>query len=227
VIEGSTQSVAVITPPADGAKCTLTNSEGMWFLTSPGNVQVHKTKNDLRITCKKNGFVDAAITVAPHFNGATLGNVIAGGVVGVGVDASTGANYTYPTSIAVPMRPVAEASATTGANCVLQKQGDARLQSQPDGTWLIPTLINAREALLVLDTAGTVGTITRKGADDLGLSLRRLRIIDSEQGPLSLGDVPGSFCCGGHSQPGNSALCHRREIPERAWLLHHQCAGRI
>ncbi|MGD0143742.1 MAG: hypothetical protein ABSC92_11325 [Rhizomicrobium sp.] len=30
IVEGTTQSVAVATPSADGAKCTLVNSEGTW-----------------------------------------------------------------------------------------------------------------------------------------------------------------------------------------------------
>jgi hypothetical protein len=201
VVEGTTQSVAVATPPADGAKCTLENSEGTWFVTSPGNAQIHKTKNDLHITCKKDGFRDAGITVAPHFNGATTGNVIAGGLVGLGVDAATGANYNYPTGIAVPMMSVTDAAATPGANCALQKLGEARFQLRPDGTWLIPAYIDGHDTLLALDTAGTVGTVTRKSAQDMGLSLHRLPIIETEQGVLAQGDVPGSFTVAGiHSQ---------------------------
>jgi hypothetical protein len=39
-------------------------------------------------------------------NGATLGNVLAGGVIGIGIDAATGANFNYPDTISVPMTPI-------------------------------------------------------------------------------------------------------------------------
>lgn len=111
IVEGTTQSVAVTTPPADGAKCTLVSSEGTWYVMSPGNAQVHKTKNNLNVTCKKDGYQDASVVIEPHFNGATLGNVLAGGVIGIGIDAATGANFNYPETIAVPMTPIGASAA--------------------------------------------------------------------------------------------------------------------
>ena len=115
IVEGTTQSVAVTTPPVSGASCTLANSEGTWYLTSPGNATVHKTKNDLKVFCTKAGYQDATTVVPPHFNGATLGNVIAGGVIGIGIDAATGANFNYPENIADPMTPVATAESAPAA----------------------------------------------------------------------------------------------------------------
>ena len=105
IVEGTTQSIAVTTPPTDGAKCVLTSSEGTYYVTTPGNVTVHKTKNDLDVNCKKDGFRDAHTTIPSHFNGATAGNIIAGGVIGLGIDAATGANYNYPTEFAITMTP--------------------------------------------------------------------------------------------------------------------------
>jgi hypothetical protein len=103
IVEGTTQSIAITTTPQPGAKCTLTNSEGIWYVTTPGNAQVHKTKHDLDIACTLAGFKDAHSTVAPHFNGATVGNGIAGGIIGIGIDAATGANFNYPTEVNVPL----------------------------------------------------------------------------------------------------------------------------
>jgi uncharacterized protein YceK len=48
IVEGTTQSIAVTSPPTDGAKCVLKSSEGTYYVTTPGNATVHKTKNDLR-----------------------------------------------------------------------------------------------------------------------------------------------------------------------------------
>jgi hypothetical protein len=75
-------------------------------VTTPGNTTVHKTKNDLDVVCKKDGFKEAHTTIPSHFNGATAGNILAGGVIGLGIDAATGANYNYPTEFAVTMDPV-------------------------------------------------------------------------------------------------------------------------
>jgi len=105
IVEGTTQSIAVTTPPADGAKCVLTSSEGTYYVTTPGNVTVHKTKNDLDVNCRRDGFKDAHATIPSHFNGATAGNILAGGVIGIGIDAATGANYNYPTEYAITMTP--------------------------------------------------------------------------------------------------------------------------
>ena len=107
IVEGTTQSIAVTSSPVSGANCVLTSSEGTYYVTTPGNVTVHKTKNDLAVVCKRDGYQDASTKIAPHFNGATLGNVIAGGVIGVGIDAATGANFNYPDKFDVPMIAVA------------------------------------------------------------------------------------------------------------------------
>ncbi len=113
IVEGTTQSIAVTSTPASGANCVLTSSEGTYYVTTPGNVTVHKTKNDLAIVCKHDGYQDASTKISPHFNGATLGNVIAGGVIGVGIDAATGANFNYPEKFDVPMIAVSMPAPTT------------------------------------------------------------------------------------------------------------------
>jgi uncharacterized protein YceK len=103
IIDGSHQSVSVSTTPAQGAACTLKNSEGTWFLTSPGSVDVHKTKNDLTVTCTKDGFQPGSQVAVSKFGGATFGNILAGGIIGAGVDAASGANYYYDSPITIPL----------------------------------------------------------------------------------------------------------------------------
>lgn len=103
IIEGTTQSVSVNTTPQDGAKCTLTNSQGTWYITTPGSTTVHKTKNDLTVACTKDGFAGGQTVAQSHFGGATAGNVIAGGVIGIGIDAASGANYYYKSPITVDL----------------------------------------------------------------------------------------------------------------------------
>jgi hypothetical protein len=105
IVEGTTQSIAVTSSPQDDAKCVLTNSEGIWYVTTPGNAQVHKTKNNLDVVCTKAGFRDGRRTIESSFNSVTVGNLVAGGIVGIGIDAATGANFNYPTEINIPMDP--------------------------------------------------------------------------------------------------------------------------
>jgi hypothetical protein len=105
IVEGTTTDVALTTPPADGAKCELKNSAGTWNVTSPGTVKVHRSKDDLTVTCTKDGYQDGTVAITAVFNGATVGNVLAGGIIGIAVDAGTGADYGYPKTIAVPLVP--------------------------------------------------------------------------------------------------------------------------
>ncbi len=115
IIKGTKESISVNTTPEQGAACTLVNSEGTWYVTTPGSTTVHRTKNDLTITCTKDGYDQATQTVRSEFNGMTAGNIIAGGLIGVGVDAASGANYNYPQSIEVPMTKTGSASAAPAA----------------------------------------------------------------------------------------------------------------
>lgn len=100
IVNGSSQTVTLsTTPPA--ATCTVDRVGariGAVALT-PGSVRLDKSKNDLSVTCSKPGFQTATVTKAPSFGGATFGNILLGGVVGVVVDAASGANYEYPADI--------------------------------------------------------------------------------------------------------------------------------
>lgn len=110
LVEGTTQSVSVNSTPLDGAKCTLANSQGTWYITTPGSTTVHKTKTDLDVTCAKPGYQHGHVVAISHFGATTAANVIGGPyfVVGAGVDAASGANYHYVSPIVVPLgAPVA------------------------------------------------------------------------------------------------------------------------
>jgi len=104
LVNGTSQTVTVSTTPP-GASCTLDRvgtRVGAVSIT-PGSVRLDKSKNDLSVTCNKEGFQTATVAHAPSFSGATFGNLIAGGVIGVVVDAASGANYSYPDDIRIDM----------------------------------------------------------------------------------------------------------------------------
>ncbi|PCJ71884.1 MAG: hypothetical protein COA62_04800 [Rhodobiaceae bacterium] len=104
IVNGSSQQISVQTPNANGASCELKSPDGQYFVTTPGTVTVSKSKHDLAVKCTKDGFSDGITTISSTFEGMTLGNVLIGGVIGVGVDAASGAMNQYPNSIQVQMQ---------------------------------------------------------------------------------------------------------------------------
>ena len=106
LIDGQHDTIAISSTPIEGANCALTSEDGSYFVTTPGNAIVSKTKHDITITCKKDGYQDRVETIESKFHGTTFGNVIAGGVIGFGVDAASGAMFEYPKTFEVAMTPL-------------------------------------------------------------------------------------------------------------------------
>lgn len=106
VIQGTSQGIAITSLPAAGANCVLSGREGNWSVITPGVVRVEKSKEDIAVHCSKSGWQDAAAVIPSNFQGWTLGNIVLGGLVGVGVDAATGAIHEYPHAFNVQMTPL-------------------------------------------------------------------------------------------------------------------------
>jgi len=106
IVSGSSQSIAITTPPTEGASCTLSSAQGSWQVTSPGAVTVKKSKDAMQARCAKPGWQDASGMIPSDFQGWTVGNLLIGGLFGLGVDAATGAINEYPDAFQVPMVPV-------------------------------------------------------------------------------------------------------------------------
>jgi hypothetical protein len=111
VVKGTSQSIAISTPPTTGATCTLSSSQGNWQVTSPGAVTVEKSKDVMQVRCAKPGWQEGFGTIPSNFQGWTVGNIILGGVIGLGIDAATGAINEYPNAFQVPMVPAAPTQA--------------------------------------------------------------------------------------------------------------------
>lgn len=112
IMRGSSQSVGITTPPVTGATCNLTSKEGTWQVVSPGAVTVERSKDDIQILCNKDGYQEAVAMIPSNFEGWTVGNLVFGGIIGVGVDAATGAMNQYPKSFQVPMQPLSAVPAS-------------------------------------------------------------------------------------------------------------------
>lgn len=108
IVSGQNQSVSVATTvqggPIVGAQCTLVNDKGQWFTATPGSVTVRRSYADLTITCQHSGSV-GAMQAKSMTKGMAFGNLLFGGVIGAGVDISTGAAYDYPDLITIAMLP--------------------------------------------------------------------------------------------------------------------------
>lgn len=109
-ITGTSVQPVSVTAVCDGSRvvkdalCTLTNDKGQWFVTSPGSTMIQKSFGDLAITCKKSDST-GVVVVKSSSNSNVWGNVLAGGVIGYAVDASSGAGFNYPNMLVVNMPP--------------------------------------------------------------------------------------------------------------------------
>jgi hypothetical protein len=107
IVNGQTQVLSVKTQlqgeEIAKADCIMLNNKGTWYVTTPGTVSVHRSYQDLHITCKKDGVDPGTATVKSSTKAMAFGNILFGGVIGAGVDAGTGAAYDYPQLIAVEM----------------------------------------------------------------------------------------------------------------------------
>jgi hypothetical protein len=107
IVNGQNQSVSVETRteagPVSGANCKLTNNKGTWFVTSPGSTTVQRSYEDLAVRCEKEAMEPGLASAKSSTKAMAFGNIIFGGVIGAGVDISTGAAYDYPSLISVIM----------------------------------------------------------------------------------------------------------------------------
>ena len=107
IVSGNNQSLSVTTQKngsdVAGAKCSLVNDKGTWFLTSPGSVTVRRSYADLAVDCKMDGSDAGLASVKSSTKAMAFGNILFGGIIGVGVDTATGAAYDYPELILVDM----------------------------------------------------------------------------------------------------------------------------
>lgn len=123
IVSGTNQVMSVETisktGKIDGASCKLQNDKGVYYVITPGTVNVHRAYGDLSVTCEKTGVPTGLATIKSSTKGMMAGNILFGGFIGAGVDAASGAAYDYPVllqimmsdTIANPLLPVPVAGA--------------------------------------------------------------------------------------------------------------------
>jgi hypothetical protein len=98
--------MTVTTEPA-GATCELQRDGATVGVVNPtpGTVQVSKSSRDMTVRCTRQGHSAGVATVASQMQAMTAGNILIGGVIGLGIDAASGALSQYPTNVTVVLPP--------------------------------------------------------------------------------------------------------------------------
>jgi hypothetical protein len=107
IVKGTEQQVSVTTPGVRGAMCQLTSpGVGSRTVETPANIILPKSKHNVAVTCRAQCYGDGVATLASHTEVMTAGNVLFGGLIGLGVDAASGAMNKYDPAVEVPMSPL-------------------------------------------------------------------------------------------------------------------------
>jgi hypothetical protein len=104
IVEGSKQTIRLDTKPS-GAICAV-QREGAHLhseVETPAVLTIEKDRDPLVVTCRKEGFEDAVVHTDSSFQEWTLGNLVFGGIIGLGVDAASGALNEYPAVVVIPL----------------------------------------------------------------------------------------------------------------------------
>ena len=157
IVSGTSQVVSVETLQKTGvvagASCKLENDKGVYYVTTPGTVTVHRAYGDMNVKCEKAGVPDGIGIVKSATKGMMAGNILFGGFIGAGVDAASGAAYDYPTlfrimmgeTVVLPTPPVAPATpvASTGAAPTATGAAPTVTGAAPTSTGAAPTATGA------------------------------------------------------------------------------------
>ncbi|MBY0339217.1 MAG: hypothetical protein K2X11_21570 [Acetobacteraceae bacterium] len=106
VTSGTTQNITVTSEPS-GAVCRLERDGATVGVVNPtpGSVNISRSTRDLTVRCEREGFQPGVRTISAGFQAMTLGNIILGGVVGIVVDAASGAVSQYEPNLHVVLPP--------------------------------------------------------------------------------------------------------------------------
>jgi hypothetical protein len=107
ITTGTSQSILVDTTP-EGAICRFTRLDKEVGIVNPtpGMLLIDKSIYLLAASCTKEGFYPTSGKIDSHYQPMTMGNVLLGGVVGIVVDAASGAQAVYDKSIIVILKKV-------------------------------------------------------------------------------------------------------------------------
>jgi hypothetical protein len=107
ITKGTTQPVAITTPGVTGAQCTLKSAAiGSKVVSSPATIVLEKSQESIAVVCKKECFQDGTGIISSNTEAMAAGNLIAGGIIGLGIDAASGAMNKYNAENQFAMVPI-------------------------------------------------------------------------------------------------------------------------
>ena len=111
ILEGTSQEIIVNSDPQQ-ADCVLArNGLSIGSVRStPGSVTVQRTKNDIRITCNKEGFHESVLINESGLSAWVAGNVVSTIFLPItaGIDSASGADNKYDSPAMIRMVPTSE-----------------------------------------------------------------------------------------------------------------------
>jgi hypothetical protein len=201
VTTGTTQPINIDSEPQQ-AECTLTR-EGLALgtVTTPAPLTIKRHASTVHVVCKKPGYEDGRLVMNSRFETASAGNFLLGGIIGVMVDASSGANSRYESNVLVrlmPMSPADQAAAVAAAKANPPPaprpfDGPAPqtvAATTPSTTTPAPTFTGPWKATNILNSERSGGNCTRSGTTySLDLTNDTLT-VDNENGRMFTATVP-------------------------------------
>jgi hypothetical protein len=110
IVYGTTQDINITTDPP-GADLNVDGSE---HYKSPAKITM-KRKEDHMVEVTMDGYQKETLNIKSVMSGAVAGNILAGGLIGWGVDAASGAQYRLvPENVDVRLRPGVSQAIETG-----------------------------------------------------------------------------------------------------------------
>ena len=107
IVKGTEQQVSINTPGAPGATCQLQSPAiGVRTVQTPANLVLPKSKHNVAVSCTAQCFTPGVATLGSHTEVMTAGNIVFGGLIGLGVDAASGAMNTYDPQVDVIMTAI-------------------------------------------------------------------------------------------------------------------------
>lgn len=123
IIEGTSQTLTFNSNPP-GAECTLDrNGVVIGKVTTPAGLVVEKTKHNINVTCRKEGFKESTAFLKSEVAGATFGNILLGGGIGWAIDSASGADNKYQEVTTVTLTPASGAIPSTPAPAAASARG--------------------------------------------------------------------------------------------------------
>ncbi|TCH98589.1 hypothetical protein EJV46_08395 [Roseococcus sp. SYP-B2431] len=111
ITTGTSQPITVTSEPAQAVCQMQRGGEVVGAVSAtPATVTVSRSSRDISLRCERPGYQPGVTTVAANFQAMTLGNLLIGGLVGIAVDAASGAIGEYPGNVHVTLPPSQPAS---------------------------------------------------------------------------------------------------------------------